>query len=61
MLSVKEKEMWKKLKQFRPYLTKQQYLTIKGQLKKGELDGAWKGMNQCYYKNKQQRTKAMAH
>ena len=55
MLSVKEKEMWMKLKQFRPYLTKQQYLTIKGQLKKGELDGAWKGMNQCYYKNKQRQ------
>ena len=35
----------KKLKNSRPYLTKQQYRTIKGQALSGDVDGAQKGLN----------------
>lgn len=35
----------KKLKNSRPYLTKQQYRTIKGQALAGDIDGAEKGLN----------------
>ena len=35
----------KKLKNRRPYLTKQQYRTIKGQALAGDIDGAQKGLN----------------
>ena len=35
----------KKLKNNRPYLTKQQYHTLKGQALSGDIDGAQKGLN----------------
>ena len=35
----------KKLKNKRPYLTTQQYRTIKGQALSGDIDGAQKGLN----------------
>ena len=35
----------KKLKNSRPYLSKQQYRTIKGQALSGDIDGAEKGLN----------------
>ena len=35
----------KKLKNSRPYLSKQQYHTIKGQALSGDIDGAEKGLN----------------
>ena len=35
----------KKLKNCGPYLTKQQYRTIKGQALSGDIDGAEKGLN----------------
>ena len=35
----------KKLKNNRPFLTKQQYRTIKGQALAGDIDGAQKGLN----------------
>ena len=35
----------KKLKNSRPFLTKQQYRTIKGQALSGDIDGAEKGLN----------------
>ena len=35
----------KKLKNCGPYLTKQQYRTIKGQALAGDIDGAQKGLN----------------
>lgn len=35
----------RKLKNSRPYLTKQQYRTIKGQALSGDIDGAEKGLN----------------
>ena len=35
----------KKLKNNRPYLSKQQYRTIKGQALSGDIDGAQKGLN----------------
>ena len=35
----------KKLKNNRPYLSKQQYRTIKGQALAGDIDGAQKGLN----------------
>ena len=35
----------KKLKNCGPYLTKQQYRTIKGQALSGDIDGAQKGLN----------------
>ena len=34
-----------KLKNCRQYLSKQQYLTIKGQALSGDIDGAQKGLN----------------
>ena len=45
----------KKLKNSRPYLTKQQYRTIKGQALSGDIDGAQKGLNlllrRCAYEH----------
>lgn len=46
----------KKLKNSRPYLSKQQYRTIKGQALSGDIDGAEKGLNsllnrRCVYEN----------
>ena len=46
----------KKLKNNRPYLTKQQYRTIKGQALSGDIDGAEKGLNsllsrRCVYEH----------
>ena len=35
----------KKLKNNSPYLSKQQYRTIKGQALSGDIDGAQKGLN----------------
>jgi len=35
---------WKDLKENRPYLTKQQYRTLKGQAKKGQVMDARKGL-----------------
>lgn len=35
------------LKHYKYKLTKQQYNTIKGQIMKGDLDGALKGINKC--------------
>ena len=43
--------MYKLLKVNKYKLTKQQYLTIKGQLRKGDIDGARKGLFTCMYKN----------
>ena len=42
-----EIKLYKLLKQYRCKLNKQQYLTIKGQIKKGDLDGAYKGLKKC--------------
>lgn len=44
-------EMYKLLKVNKYKLTRQQYLTIKGQLRKGDIDGARKGLFICMYKN----------
>lgn len=44
-------EMYKLLKVNKYKLTKQQYLTIKGQLRKGDIEGARKGLFTCMYKN----------
>lgn len=44
-------EMYKLLKVNKYRLTKQQYLTIKGQLRKGDIEGARKGLFTCMYKN----------
>ena len=45
----------KKLKNSRPYLTTQQYRTIKGQALAGDIDGAQKGLNsllrRCAYEH----------
>lgn len=38
-------QFMKKLKNSRPYLSKQQYRTIKGQALSGDIDGAEKGLN----------------
>ena len=35
------------LKKVKYKLSRQQYLTIKGQIKKGKLDAAYKGINKC--------------
>lgn len=44
-------EMYKLLKINKNKLTKQQYLTLKGQLKKGDIDGFQKGLFTCLRKN----------
>ena len=44
-------EMYRLLKVNKYKLTKQQYLTIKGQLRKGDIEGARKGLFTCMYKN----------
>lgn len=40
-----EIKLYKILKQYRHRMTKQQYKTIKGQIKKGDYEGAMKGIN----------------
>jgi hypothetical protein len=42
--------MWKRLKQNKELLTKQQYRTIKGQLIAGDIEGATKGLNRLLRK-----------
>ena len=42
--------MWKRLKQNKKHLTKQQYRTIKGQLIVGDIQGAEKGLNKLLMK-----------
>lgn len=39
-----EIRLYKLLKHYKYKFTRQQYLTIKGQIKKGDLDGAYKGI-----------------
>nr|DAO84174.1 MAG TPA: hypothetical protein [Caudoviricetes sp.] len=39
-----DNNFWRELKNNRPYLTKQQYRTIKGQSVKGNIDAARRGM-----------------
>lgn len=43
--------MWKRLKENKKHLTKQQYRTIKGQLIAGDTQGAEKGLNKLLRKN----------
>ncbi len=55
-MNFKLKRFMKKLKNSRPYLSKQQYRTIKGQALSGDIDGAEKGLNsllnrRCVYEN----------
>jgi hypothetical protein len=40
-----EMKLYKLLKKFKNKLNKQQYNTIKGQIKAGDLEGAMKGIN----------------
>ena len=40
-------KLYKLLKHFRYMLSKQQYRTIKGLIKSGDLVGAYKGMQKC--------------
>lgn len=47
---MNEIELYKLLKINKYKLTKQQYNTIKGQIKKGDLVGAYKGINKCLEK-----------
>lgn len=44
-MDFKLNRFMKKLKDSRPYLTKQQYRTVKGQALSGDIDGAEKGLN----------------
>ena len=44
-------ELYKKLRLLKYKITKQQYLTIKGQIKNGDLMGANKGIFKCLLKN----------
>lgn len=41
---MNEIRLYKMLKQFRHRLTRLQYITIKGQIRTGDLDGAYKGI-----------------
>lgn len=40
----------RKLKNSRPYLSKQQYRTIKGQALSGDIEGAEKGLNSLLHR-----------
>lgn len=42
--------MWKRLKENKKHLTKQQYRTIKGQMIAGDIEGANKGLNRLLKK-----------
>ena len=42
-----EIKLYKLLKHYKYRFTRQQYLTIKGQIKKGDLAGAYKGIVKC--------------
>ena len=42
--------MWKRLKENKKRLTKQQYRTIKGQMIAGDIEGANKGLNRLLKK-----------
>lgn len=42
--------MWKRLKESKKHLTKQQYRTIKGQMIAGDIEGANKGLNRLLKK-----------
>ncbi|MCI6652364.1 MAG: hypothetical protein MSH11_02930 [Ruminococcus sp.] len=44
-MNLRLNRFMRKLKNSRPYLTKQQYRTIKGQALSGDVDGAEKGLN----------------
>ena len=44
-MNFKLNSFLKKLKNSRPYLSKQQYRTIKGQALSGDIDGAQKGLH----------------
>ena len=54
-MNFKLNSFLKKLKNSRPYLSKQQYRTIKGQALSGDIDGAEKGLNlllrRCAYEH----------
>lgn len=39
-----DNNFWRKLNNNRPYMTRQQYNTIKGQAKAGQIDATRKGM-----------------
>ena len=42
-----EIKLFKLLNQYKYRMTKQQYKTIKGQIRKGDYEGALKGINKC--------------
>ena len=54
-MNFKLNSLLKKLKNNRPFLSKQQYRTIKGQALSGDVDGAQKGLNsllrRCAYEH----------
>ena len=54
-MNFKLNRFMKKLKNSRPYLTKLQYCTLKGQALSGDIDGAQKGLNsllrRCAYEH----------
>ena len=43
--------MWKRLKESKKYLTKQQYKTIRGQVLAGDVKGAMKGLDRLMKKS----------
>ena len=43
--------MYRMLKKYRPYLTRQQYKTIKGQIIAGDYNGAEKGLKKLLRRN----------
>lgn len=42
-----EIKLYKLLKKYKWKMSRQRYTTIKGQIKKGDLIGAYKGINKC--------------
>ena len=52
---MNEITLYKLIKKYKSLLTKQQYLTIKGQIKKNELLAAYKGIIKCLNNNLERR------
>ena len=48
-----QRNPWQVLKASKPRLTRQQYLTIKGQLASGETDAAMRGLSTLFSRRRQ--------
>ena len=50
-MNITEIQLYKLLRHYRHRITRLQYTTIKGQIRKGDLLGAYKGIQTCINRN----------